>query len=154
MAQKLNEEEARRIAELDDVRATHFFRAPDRPDSRFVKSSRRVPIEVRRAQARMRTARWRSELDRRKAPTTRDVGMAMVIALSTMEHVGRLTEEDVNIVRRAFAYLEANGFAVEEAKALIRRMRLRLVDPADREGEESETRGPPIRPDLWGPALF
>ncbi|WP_368507715.1 hypothetical protein [Bradyrhizobium lupini] len=150
----LTPEDVDKIAELDDTSKTMFFRDPMRPDARFTKSSRRVPQEVKRAQGRMRTARWRSSMDQRTAPTAEQVAMAMVVALTTMPNVGILSEEDVAIVRRAFAYLRANGFDVEEAKSTLRRMRTRLVDPLDRQGEESESCGPPIRPDAWGPALF
>ncbi|EIG62804.1 hypothetical protein [Bradyrhizobium sp. WSM1253] len=151
---KLTPEDVDKIAELDDVRRTHFFRDPMRPDPRFVRTHRRVTPEERKAKGRLRTARWRSSMDQRKAPTAEQVAMAMVVALTTMPNVGLLSEEDVAIVRRAFAYLRANGFDVEEAKSTLRRMRTRLVDPLDRQGEESEFCGPPIRPDAWGPALF
>ncbi|CUT13438.1 hypothetical protein BF49_4518 [Bradyrhizobium sp.] len=151
MAQKLNPDDVASIAELDDMRTTVFYRDPDRPDSRFVKT-RRQSAELRRAKGRLRTARYRAAMDSRKAPSVETIGMAMVVSLATMYHVGRLTEEDVNIVRRTFAYLRANGYAVEEAQATLRRLRTRLVDPADRAGEASESCGPPIRPSSWGEA--
>jgi hypothetical protein len=153
MAQKLSDDDVARIAELDDVRRTHFFRDPMRPDARFVKSSRRVPPEVKRAQGRMRTARYRAAMDQRKAPTVSEIGMAMVTALVTAR-LDELTSPDRQLVMRALHFIKANGWDVDEAKRTLRRMRMRLVDPLDRQSEESETCGPPIRPAGFPEPLF
>lgn len=141
---QLTQEDVDRIAEMDSARGAYFQRDPDRPDSRFVKARRRQPVEVSRAKARLRTARWRSEKDRRRAPTVSEVGMSLAVALATSSWSDRLTSLDYDLLRRALDDLQARGFSVEETKKTMRRLRLRLVDPGDRQGEESEGCGPPI----------
>lgn len=150
MTQRLRQDDVDKIAELDSVRSTMFYRDPDRPTPRFVKPGRRTPPEVRRAQGRMRTARWRSEMDRRRAPTAEQIGMAMVTALATTSR-GQvdLTRDDRHLVQAALHHLVANGFDIDEAKRTMRRIRNRLVDPADREGEASESCSAPLLPSSW-----
>lgn len=132
------------IHEMDAARGAYFQRDPDRPDNLFVKPRRRQqPVEVSRAQARLRTARWRSEMDRRKAPTTTEVGLALATALATSSWSDRLTALDYDLLRRALDDLKARGFSIEEAKKTLRRLRVRLVDPGDRAGEADESCGPP-----------
>jgi hypothetical protein len=101
--------------------------------------------EVRRAQGRLRTARWRSELDRRKAPTVRDVGMSLAVALATTNDFGRMTKADFDLLRRAILDLVARGFSETEARSTMRKLRIKMVDPGDRAGEASESTGPAIR---------
>lgn len=91
MTQKLKQDDVDRILEMDSMRGTTFYRDPDRPDAAFVKSRSRVPEEVRRAQGRLRTARWRADMDRRKAPTALQIGMAMAVALATTNRQSDLT---------------------------------------------------------------
>ena len=133
-----------RVAELDAARASYFFRDPDRPDARFAKSRARVAPEVRKAQGRLRTSRWRSELDRKRAPTMRDIGMAMAVALATTSNLRELTMDDQRLVQRALHDLKARGFSIDEAKATLRRLRIRMVDPMDRQGEATESCAAPI----------
>lgn len=87
-------------------------------------------------------------MDRRRAPTAEQVGMAMCVALAT-SRLEDLTRDDRLLVMRALHFLQANGFSIDEAKATLRRMRLRLVDPLDRDGEASKSCAPPIRPSSW-----
>lgn len=141
---QLTPEDVDRIAEMDAAKRQYFQRDPDRPDPRFVKLRRRQPIEVSRAKARLRTARWRSEMDRRKAPTVEQVGLSLAVALATSNWHDRLTPADYDLLRRALQDLQARGFSIEEAKRTLRRLRIKLVDPGDRQGEESEGCGPPI----------
>ena len=135
---QLTPEDVDRISEMNEARHGYFFRDPDRPDPKFVKSFGRVPPEVKRAQTRLRTARWRSDMDRRKAPTLRDVGMALATALATTAFRSQLTPGDLNLLQRALLDLKARGFSIDETKRTLRRLRIRMVDPADREGEELE----------------
>lgn len=143
---QLTQADVDRINEMDAARGAYFQRDPNRADNKFVKPRRRAPLEVRKAQQRMRTARWRSEMDRRKAPTTTEIGLALATALATTSWSDRLTPADYDLIRRALSDLEARGFSIAEARRTLRRLRIKLVDPADRAGEESETCGPPI----WG----
>lgn len=73
--------------------------------------------------------------------------MALATALATTSWSDGLTGADYDLLRRALMDLEARGFSIEEAKRTLRRLRLRLVDPGDRAGEESEGCGPPILQD-------
>ncbi|MDA9411805.1 hypothetical protein [Bradyrhizobium sp. CCBAU 45384] len=141
---KLTPEDVDLIQEMDEARGTYFQRDPDRPDSVFVKPRRRrQPVEVRRAQQRLRTARWRSEMDRRRAPTANDVGMALAVALATTSWSDTFTSFDYDLIRRALSDLEARGFDPKEVRKTMRRLRTRMVDPGDRAGEADES-CPPI----------
>lgn len=141
---QLTQADVDRINEMNAACGAFFQRDPNRPDNVFVKTRRRQPIEVRRAQQRLRTARWRSELDRRKAPTTAEVGMALATALATTSWQDRLTRPDYDLIRRALSDLEARGFDPKEVRKTMRRLRTRMVDPGDRAGEADESCGPPI----------
>lgn len=141
---RLTPEDVDTIAELDAAKGQYFGRYPDRPDNHFVKPLRRQPVEVSRAKARLRTARWRSEMDRRKAPTVAEVGSALAVALATTNWSDRLTALDYDLLKRALDDLQARGFSIAEAKKTLRKLRIKMVDPGDRAGEESEGCGPPI----------
>lgn len=132
------------VVQINEIKKTNFFRDPDRPDSRYVRSTVRVPPEVRKAKAALRTARYRSELDRAKRPTTHDVGMALAVALATTDWRSELTSLDYDLLRRALLDLQARGFSIDGAKKTMRRLRIRLIDPADRAGEPDENCGMPI----------
>jgi hypothetical protein len=141
----LRPDDVSQIAECDAARHAYFFRGPDRPDGKFVKPHGRVPPEVRKAQTRLRTARWRSEMDRRKAPTLAEVGMALATALATTRFRAQLTPNDLDLLQRALLDLKARGFSIDEAKRTLRRLRIKMLDPADRAGEASESTGAPVR---------
>lgn len=136
----------RTVEHIDEVRRSHVFRDPDRPDGQFVRPRRnRQPKAILQAQQRLRTDRWRSDMDRRRAPTASQIGMSLVVALVT-SRLDELTPQDRGIVGAMLTDLQSRGFAVPEALATLRRMRNRLVDPADREGEPTESTGPAIVP--------
>lgn len=141
---KLTPEDVDLIARLNEACGTYFQRDPDRADNMFVRPRRRQPLEIKRAKQRLRTARWRSEMDRRKAPTTTEVGMALATALATTSWHDRLTPADYDLIRRALCDLEARGFSIAETKKTLRRLRIRMVDPGDRAGEADDSCGPPI----------
>jgi hypothetical protein len=136
--------EAAMVAEIEETKKTRFYRHPDRPDSRYVRSRVRVPPEVKRAKASLRTARYRSELDRAKRPTTHDIGMSLAVALATTNWQSLLTDADYDLLRRALLDLQARGFSRDGALKTLRSLRIRLVDPADRQGEPDENCGMPI----------
>ena len=144
MRRKLTPQDVDLISEMDAAKASYFQRDPERPDSRFVKPRRRRPAEVVRAQQRLRTARWRSEMDRRRAPTVGEVGLALATALATTSWSDALTSLDYDLLRRALADLQARGFSIDEARRTLRRLRMRMVDPGARAGEADESCGPPI----------
>jgi hypothetical protein len=149
---QLTPKDVDRISEMDETRRALFYRDPERPDDSFFKSRGRVHVEVRRAQQRLRTSRWRSERERRKAPTVQQIGMALVEALVTSDHADLVDRSSQNfgLVKRALLNLEARGYNLDETKQALRRRRNRMVDPADRQGEASESTGAPITPTAWG----
>jgi hypothetical protein len=133
-----------RVAELDEARRSYFYRDPDRPDVRFVKSHARVPPEVQKAQVRLRTSRWRSEMDRKRAPTASEVGMALAVALATTRNLRSFTVDDQRLVQRALHDLKDRGFSIDEALKTLRRLRIKMVDPSERQGEANESCAAPI----------
>jgi hypothetical protein len=138
-------ETARIAASIDETRRTEHWRDHDgRPDAHAFKSRGRVPVEVVRAQARLRTADWRNRMDRRRAPDSREIGMSLVWALIT-SRLSEMTHSDRDLVARMLTDLQARGYDVVEAKKTLRRMRNRYVGPSDRAGEPSETCAAPIR---------
>jgi hypothetical protein len=141
----------RTVAKLNEALKTEHWRNPDRPDAVFVKNRGRRPSEVVRAQGRIRTAAWRNSLDRRNCPTTSQIGMALIMSLVTTRQ-SELTEADRGIVGRALVDLVARGFDLKEAQAMLRRLRNRLVDPADRAGEPPESTSEALSPSSWGAA--
>ncbi|WP_340672317.1 hypothetical protein [Bradyrhizobium ottawaense] len=83
-------------------------------------------------------------MDRRRAPTVAEVGMALATALATTNWSDTLTGADYDLLRRALDDLQARGFSIDEARRTLRRLRIKLVDPGDRQGEESRGCGPPV----------
>ena len=131
------------VAQIDETRVAEHWRNPDRADARFVKQRRPQDPKIRKAKGRARTAMYRNRLDQRGAPTTHQIGMAMVMSLVTADSKS-MTRSDWNLVGRALANLQSRGFDISEAKASLRKLRNRVVDPADREGEQTESTGEPI----------
>lgn len=111
----------------------------------FVPVRRKQDPDIRRAKSQARTAAWRRECDRRRRPEARDIGMAMVSALVTSPNLDHaMTSAELRFVSVALDDLVARGFDREQIKIVLRRLRVRLVDPGDRQGEVSETCGPAI----------
>ena len=127
--------EVKRVVDaIDETRLTEHWRDPDRPDARVFRGRGRVAPEVVRAQTRLRTADWRNRMDRKRAPTSAEIGMSMVFALIT-SRMGELTFTDKDIVSRMLMDLQDRGFSVVEARATLRRLRNRYVDRGDRDGD-------------------
>ena len=113
------------VSEIDDTRVAEHWRSPDRPDGRFVVDRRRQDPAIGRAKARLRTASYRNCLDRRGAPSTAQIGMALVVAMVTSS-VDVLTAAERGILASALIDLQARGFSVVEAKAMLLRLRDRI----------------------------
>jgi hypothetical protein len=64
--------------------------------------------------------------------------MAIVHAMVTSK-LSLLTNDDRGILHAALLDLHARGFSLNEAKATLRRLRNKLVEPADRAGEPAES---------------
>ncbi|MGY3368862.1 hypothetical protein ACVWZL_005987 [Bradyrhizobium sp. GM2.4] len=104
-----------------------------RESSRLAGSA--CPPEIVKAQTRLRTAAWRNRMDRRRAPTGREVGMALVAALITSSMSEIMESSDRGILAKALVDLDRRGFSVTEAKATLRRLRDRHVEHDDRKGD-------------------
>jgi hypothetical protein len=132
------------VREIDEV-TSQFRRSPDRPDGRFVRL--RLDGEVmKRAKQRLRTAAWRSENDRRGRPTAEQIGKALLMAVCTSPDFKRLLDADLSIVAVAVEDMVQRRFSRGEIHDVMRRIRHRHVDPADRMGEATETTSDPIEP--------
>lgn len=119
------------VDQIDETRVAEHFRNPDRPSTRFIKPRRRQDPAIGRAKTRLRTAHYRSRLDQRCAPSTAEIGMALVVALVTSPSSSSMSRSDWNLVGRALADLQARGFDLREVKSTLRRLRGRMIDPAD-----------------------
>jgi hypothetical protein len=135
--QKLKADDVdRTVAQIDETRIAEHWRNPDRPNGQFVRPVRQQDPKITRAKTRARTAHYRNRLDQRGAPTTYQIGMAMVAALVTAK---RMSRSDWNLVGRALADLQSRGFDLLEMKSSLCKLRNRMVDPADREDEHAES---------------
>ncbi|QOZ66341.1 MULTISPECIES: hypothetical protein [Bradyrhizobium] len=143
LRRRLTQDDVAMIEKIDDVTRTCFARDPDRPDNQFFKPRGRMPVELRRAKQRMRTARWRADMDRRKSPTIDEVGRALVEALVTSDRERLMDRSgaEFDLVKRALVSLRDRGYSVEETLETLRRRRNGLVHPGDRLDEDSESTG-------------
>lgn len=143
LRRRLTQDDVAMISKIDEVTKSYFGRDPDRPDSRFFKARGRMPVEVRRAKQRMRTARWRADMDRRKSPTIDEVGRALVEALVTSDRDKLMdrTGADFDLVKRALLTLHERGYSIDETRQSLRRRRNRLVHPGDRRDEDAQSSG-------------
>jgi len=125
------------VAAIDETRRTEHWRDHDgRPQARVFRQ-RRVAPEIVRAQTRLRTAHWRTEMDRRAAPDSREIGMALVHALITTR-LSEMTRSDRDILARALMDLDARGYNPVEAQRTLRRLRNRYVDNGDRASDTED----------------
>jgi hypothetical protein len=129
------------VDQIDRRRESEFWRDPDRPSREFVPVRKRQDLRIVRAKTRARTAAWRNNLDRMRRPEIRDAGMALVTALVTSQNLLDMTKPEIRFVTVALADLESRGFDRAQTLKVLRRLRNRLVEPGDRQGEESETAG-------------
>ncbi|MEH2536498.1 MULTISPECIES: hypothetical protein [unclassified Bradyrhizobium] len=136
---------AKIVDQIDRRKESEFWRDPDRPSRAFVPTRQKQDPAIRRAKARARTAAWRNELDRLGRPEARDIGMSLVTALASSPDLLSMTGPEVRFVSAALADLESRGFDRAQVLRVLRRLRNRLLDPADRQGEESESTGPANR---------
>jgi hypothetical protein len=148
--QMRSEDVRRTVDRIDADRREHLFRMTDRPSTEFVPVRQRQHPDIVKAKAQARTAAWRMQGDRLGRPEARDIGMALVTALVTSD-LSRLTVEsgETTFITSALADLAARGFDRKQTLLVLRRLRNRLVDPGDRQGEESETTGAAIVPTSW-----
>ena len=139
---KLKPEDVDRIvAKIDETRRAEHFRNPDRPSTMFLPVRQKQDPRIRQAKARARTAAWRNKCDRENRPEARDIGMALVTALATSPNLLNMTEPEVGFITAALADLDARGFDRAQTLRVLRRLRNRLLDPGDRQGEDSESTG-------------
>jgi hypothetical protein len=122
---RVNAETDRIVRAIDQTRQAEHFRNPDRPNGRTLSKRSRQAIEITRAKTRLRTAHYRNRLDERRAPTTAQLGAALVHAFATAPL--DLKPEDWNLIMLAMADLDSRGFAVEETKTLLRSVRARYA---------------------------
>lgn len=130
---------ARIVSALDVTRKSEYFRNPDRPDGSIMRARRqRQAPEVVKAKARIRVAHWRNRQDERCAPTTAQIGAALVVALATAGDIKKFTADDPGFIGHALFLLQRKGFNMNETRDTLDRLRSRLA----RERAESQVAGP------------
>lgn len=120
-------DEVRRIVnQLDETRRSEYFRNPDRPDGRIRGRRQRQSPEVIKAKSRIRVAHWRNVQDERRAPTTAQIGAALVAALALSGRINTLSPDEPGIVGAMLTDLRQRGFDMNELVATMQRLRVRL----------------------------
>jgi hypothetical protein len=109
---------------IDNVRRSSFERG-SRPVSRTVPVKPVTDPAVRLARGRLRTAAYRCSLDRRKAPESDVVGLALLAAVVTSTNDG-IDAGSLRVVQFAFDDLISRGFSRSEIEAVFRRFRVKL----------------------------
>jgi hypothetical protein len=118
------------VQEIDAV-TEQFQRSPDRPDGRFVRP-RLGGGATQKAKQRLRTAAWRNMNDQKGRPTSEQIGKALLVAVCTSQDFKRLLDADLSIVGIAVEDMVVRGFSRGEIHDVMRRIRHRHVDSADR----------------------
>lgn len=147
--QQSEAEVLRIVGQIDETRRNLFeIDRDDAPDGRAFRDRGRQDIRIKRAKTRLRTAAYRKRLAERRIATPDQVAMAILKSLVTSS-VEDLLQGDRNLLARTLMDLQARGFDVSATTKALRRLRNELMDPADREGEATESTGPAIVPSSW-----
>jgi hypothetical protein len=72
----------------------------------------------------------------------------LCVALVT-SNLNELTDCERSLIGRMLDDLRLRGFDLKESLQTLRRLRNRMMDPMDRQGEPTETTRPPITPFSW-----
>ena len=124
------------VSQIDETRVSEHFRNPDRPDSRFVKPRRRQDPSIRRAKTRLRTAAYRNRLDQRRAASTSQIAMSLLVALVTSKQ-SSIMAGDRDLIGRALIDLQSRGFNLTEVLDTLQRLRRRVVDQPEDAASDS-----------------
>jgi hypothetical protein len=117
------------VDSIDRDRHAHFERAGARPTSRIAATPAPPTKEIIKARGRRRTAAWRCGLDRRRAPESTVVGLALLTAVvSLRKH--ELDPGVAKIVNIAFADLIGRGYERAEVEQVFYRFKSKVVDKA------------------------
>jgi hypothetical protein len=118
------------VAEIDAGRAAYFTRSPDRPRARLIAQSKK-PLEIKKAESRLRTAAWRQENDKLKKPEGAAAAMQFLVSTVSLARGAGLEGLDAfrpseAAFQHALDELVARGFDREAAKSVFRRLTRRL----------------------------
>jgi hypothetical protein len=117
------------IEQIDEAKVAYFERNPDRPVGRARPRSRK-PVEVLKAESRMRTAAWRKQLDDRRAPEAYHVALQFLLSTIDVARAAGFEVSDMPETKAAFKHsldaLEARGFDREQAMAVYKRLTRRV----------------------------
>jgi hypothetical protein len=114
------------VESIDRDRGVYFERTGARPVSRLMPVPLKPDKEVLKAGGRRRTAAWRCRLDRRRAPESATVGLALLSAVvSLRKH--ELDDDTAKIVNIAFADLTSRGYDRREIEAVFRRFKRKVA---------------------------
>jgi hypothetical protein len=114
------------VDEIDLAKMQYFERNPDRPQGRLRMSGRK-PIEIKKAESRVRTAAWRKQNDGRKRPEAYHCAIQFLDSVMVViRATGREGLEDLRETEQAFqhalATLERRGYDKEQARAVFKRL--------------------------------
>jgi hypothetical protein len=114
------------VDSIDRDRRAHFERAGARPMSRITPVPAPTTTEIIKARGRRRTAAWRYGLDRRRAPESAVVGLALLHAVvSLRKH--ELDADSAKIVDVAFSDLIGRGYARAEIEKVFYRFKEKIT---------------------------
>jgi hypothetical protein len=117
------------VDSIDRDRRAHFERAGARPTSRITPVPAATTKEIIKAQGRRRTAAWRCGLDRRRAPESAVVGLALLTAVVSLRKY-ELDPGVAKIVDIAFADLTSRGYERAEIEKVFYRFKRKVADRA------------------------
>jgi hypothetical protein len=114
------------VAEIDAGRMQYFERSPDRPSARARARSKK-PVEIVKAESRLRTAAWRQANDKLGKPEAFAVAMQFLVSTVSLARETGLEGLDAfrpseAAFQRALSELVARGFDMEASKAVFRRL--------------------------------
>jgi hypothetical protein len=114
------------IADIDKVRLNYFERAGSRPVSRTFQPSKRADEALQKARGRLRQAAYRCSLDRRNAPESGTVAMALLAAAVKITK-DELDAGSIRLITIAFDDLVSRGYSRSEVENVFRRIKRRIA---------------------------
>jgi hypothetical protein len=113
------------VDQIDQARQQYFARSPDRPQGR-VRTRSRKSEEIKKAESRLRTAAWRSQLDKLGRPESDTVAIQLLVCLIDVARESGFEVADLPETKKAFDkmfdVMTERGFQRGEIEAVIKRL--------------------------------
>jgi hypothetical protein len=117
------------VEQIDAARRQYFERSPDRAQGR-VRTRSRQTEELKKAKSRLRTAAWRSQLDKLGRPETDQVAVQFLVCLIDIARENGHAVDDLPETKaafdRLFSVMTVRGFRRGEVEAVVKRMTRRI----------------------------